>query len=57
MPIGEHLLRLVEQIELVASSTSDLLLAFRVNLTTEAMEGEEAMSIFVETGITGCFSI
>ena len=40
MPIGEHLLRLVEQIELVASSTSDLLLAFRVNLTTEAMEGE-----------------
>ena len=40
MPIGEHLLRMVEQIELVASSTSDLLLAFRVNIATEALEGE-----------------
>ena len=40
MPIGEHLLRMVEQIELVASSTSDLLLAFRVSVPAAAADGE-----------------
>lgn len=40
MPIGEHLLRMVEQIELVASSTSDLLLAFRMNVPVDSSEGE-----------------
>ena len=39
MPIGEHLLKIVEQLEIVTSTTSDSLAAFRGVLTGE--EGED----------------
>ena len=35
MPIGEHLLKIVEQLEIVTSTTSDSLAAFRGVLTGE----------------------
>ena len=39
MPIGEHLLKIVEQLEIVTSTTSDSLAAFRGVLTGE--EGDD----------------
>ena len=40
MPIGEHLLKIVEQLEIVTSTTSDSLAAFRGVLAEEKENGE-----------------
>jgi len=41
MPIGEHLLKIVEQLEIVTSTTSDNLAAFRSILTEERGDDDE----------------
>lgn len=49
MPIGEHLLKIVEQLEIVTSSTSDSLAAFRAVIQEElARQSEEGNSSSME---------
>lgn len=38
MPVGEHLLKIVEQLEIVSSATNDTLSAFRTVITTKSSE-------------------
>ena len=38
MPVGEHLLKIVEQLEIVSSATHDTLSAFRTVITTKSSE-------------------